>query len=103
VAEILLKLTRGINVLSRYDGGLSAVVMVGTSWAGARLSVERIRYVLSSATFDHGHPITARFGTASLPQDGAKTGQDVFRHADERLRAARLDRRWWRTRRVSES
>jgi diguanylate cyclase (GGDEF)-like protein len=88
VAEILLKQTRGINVVSRYDGGLFAVVMVGTSLAGARLYVERIRYVLSSATVGHGHPVTARFGTASLPQDEAKTGQDLFRHADQRLRAA---------------
>jgi diguanylate cyclase (GGDEF)-like protein len=103
VAEILLKQTWGINVVSRYEGGLFAVVMVGTSLAGARLYVERIRCVLSSATFGHGHPFTARFGTASLPEDGAKTGQDLFRHADERLRAARPGRRWWRIRRVSES
>ena len=94
MAEILLKQTRGINVVSRYDGGLFAVVMVETSLAGARLYVDRIRYVLSSATFGHGHPVTARFGTASLPEDGAKSGQDLFRHADERLRAARPDRRW---------
>ena len=33
-------------------------------------------------------PVTARFGTASLPQEEAKTGQDLFRHADQRLRAA---------------
>jgi len=94
VAEILLKQTRGINVVSRYDGGLFAVVLVETSLAGARLYVDRIRYVLSSATFGHRHPVTARFGTASLPEDGAKSGQDLFRHADERLRAARPDRRW---------
>ena len=50
--------------------------------------VDRILYVLSSATLGHGHAVTARFGTASLPQDGAKTGQDLFRHADRRLRAA---------------
>lgn len=93
VAEILLKQTRGVNVVSRHDGGLFAVVMVETSLAGARLYVERVRYVLSSGTFGHGHPVTARFGTASLPEDGARTGEDLFRHADQRLRAARPDRR----------
>jgi diguanylate cyclase (GGDEF)-like protein len=103
MAEILLKQTRAINVVSRHDGGLFAVVMVETSGAGAQLYLDRIRHVLSSATFDHGHPITARFSVASLPEDGAKTGQDLFRYADERLRAARPDRRWWRARRVSES
>lgn len=102
MAEILLKQTRGINVVSRHDGGLFAIVMVETSGAGAQLYVDRLRYVLSSATFGHGHPVTARFGVASLPEDGAKTGQDLFRYADERLRAARPDRRWWRARRVSE-
>jgi diguanylate cyclase (GGDEF)-like protein len=92
VADILLKQTRGINVVSRYDGSLFAIVMVETSLAGARLYVERIRYVLSTAAFGHGHPTTARFGTASLPEEGAMTGQDLVRRADQRLRAARLAR-----------
>jgi len=88
MAELLLKQTRGINVVSRHHGGLFAVVMVDTSGAGAQLYVDRIRHVLASATFGHGHPVTARFGAASLPEDEAKTGQDLVRHADERLRAA---------------
>jgi len=103
MAAILLKQTRGINVVSRHDGGLFAVVLVHTSGAGAQLYVDRIRHALSSATYGHRHPVTARFGVASLPEDRAKTGEDLFRYTDERLRAARPDRRWWRARRVSES
>lgn len=93
VAEILLKWTRGVNVVSRHGGGLFAVVMVETSLVGARLYVDRIRYVLSSATLGHGHPVTARFGIASLPEDGAGTGADLVRHADQRLRTASPGRR----------
>ncbi|MGH7384397.1 MAG: hypothetical protein ACREKG_04385 [Candidatus Rokuibacteriota bacterium] len=54
---------------------------------------ERIRYVLSSATFGYGHPVTARFATASLPEDAAGTGANLFRHADQRLRTASPGRR----------
>ena len=60
-------------MVSRYDGGLFAIVMVGTSLGGARLYMERTRYVLSSTTFGHGQSVTARFGSASLPEDGART------------------------------
>ena len=93
VADLLLKQTRGVNVVSRYDGGLFAVVMVGTSLGGARLYMERIRYLLSSTTFGHGQSVIPRFGSASLPENGARNGQDLFRQADRRLRTARSSRR----------
>jgi diguanylate cyclase (GGDEF)-like protein len=87
VGEILLKQTRAVNVVSRYDGALFAIVMVNTSAVGARLYVERLRWVLSSATFQPGHSVTARFGAAGLPEDGVHTGRALFLQADERLRA----------------
>jgi diguanylate cyclase (GGDEF)-like protein len=87
VGEILLKQTRGVNVVSRYDGALFAIVMVSTSGAGARLYVQRLRWVLASATFWPGHPVTARFGAAGLPEDGVDTGRALFLQADHRLRA----------------
>lgn len=93
VSDLLLKQTRAVNVVSRYDGGLFAIVMVGTSLGGARLYMERIRYVLSSTTFGHGQAVPARFGSASLPEAGARTGQDLFRQANQRLRTARPHRR----------
>jgi diguanylate cyclase (GGDEF)-like protein len=92
VADILLKQTRGINVVSRHDGGLFAIVLVGTSLGGARLYMERIRHVLASAAFGQGRSVTVRFGSASLPEDGARTADDLVRHADQRLRVARPDR-----------
>jgi diguanylate cyclase (GGDEF)-like protein len=87
VAEILLRQTRGVNVVSRYDGGLFAIVLVETSPAGARLYADRLRYFVSTTTFGHAHRVTARFGTASLPEDQAATALDLVRRADQRLRA----------------
>lgn len=49
VATILLHQTRGINVVSRYDGGLFAILKVETSRAGAQLYVDRVRHFLPSA------------------------------------------------------
>ena len=56
MAEILLRHSRGINVICRYGGDEFAVLLVETSKAGARLYADRIRYVLSSYQFAHGRP-----------------------------------------------
>jgi diguanylate cyclase (GGDEF)-like protein len=48
MADILLKQSRGINVICRYGGGRFATLLVETSKAGARLYADRIRYILSS-------------------------------------------------------
>ncbi|HWN02786.1 MAG TPA: GGDEF domain-containing protein, partial [Candidatus Dormibacteraeota bacterium] len=45
MAEILLKQSRGINVICRYGGDEFAVLLVETSKGGARLYADRIRYV----------------------------------------------------------
>src|SRR5207244_3242966 len=47
MAEILLRHSRGINVICRYGGDEFAILLVETSKAGARLYADRIRYVLS--------------------------------------------------------
>jgi len=85
MAEILLRHTRGINVIARYDGSLFAVVLIETSKAGARLYADRIRYVLSSYQFAHRRRVTATFGIASLPEDGPPTAEDLLRAADDAL------------------
>jgi diguanylate cyclase (GGDEF)-like protein len=83
MAEILLRHSRGINVVSRYDGSLFAVVLVETSKAGACLYADRIRYVLSSFQFSHHRRVTASFGIASLPEDVTPTAEELMRAADE--------------------
>jgi diguanylate cyclase (GGDEF)-like protein len=89
MAEILLKHSRGINVISRYGGDEFAVLLVETSKAGARLYADRIRYVLPTYRFGHGRRITASFGIASLPEDVVPGRDDLIRAADEALYAAK--------------
>ena len=89
MAEILLRHSRGINVICRYGGDEFAILLVETSKAGARLYADRIRYVLSSAQFAHRRRVTASFGIASLPEDVAPTADDLIRAADEALYAAK--------------
>src|SRR5216684_3391590 len=89
MAEILLRHSRGINVICRYGGDEFAVLLVETSKAGARLYADRIRYVLSSYRFSHGRRVTASFGIASLPEDVAPSAEDLIQAADEALYAAK--------------
>ena len=89
MAEILLRHSRGINVICRYGGDEFAALLVETSKAGARLYADRIRYVLSSYQFAHGRRVTASFGIAALPEDGAPTADDLIQAADEALYAAK--------------
>ena len=89
VAQILMKHSRGINVVSRYGGDEFAVLLVETSKAGARLYADRIREVVAKYPFSHGKVITASFGVASLPDDEAGTAEDLFRSADEALYTAK--------------
>jgi diguanylate cyclase (GGDEF)-like protein len=89
ISQILMKHSRGINVVSRYGGDEFAVLLVETSKAGARLYADRIREVVAKYPFSHGKVITASFGVASLPDDEAATAEDLFRSADDALYAAK--------------
>lgn len=89
VAHILLKHSRGINVISRYGGDEFAVLLVETSKAGARLYADRIRQVIGTFPFSHGKQVTASLGVASVPDDEAATAEDLFRAADEALYSAK--------------
>jgi diguanylate cyclase (GGDEF)-like protein len=89
MADILLKYSRGINVICRYGGDEFAVLLVETSKGGARLYADRIRQVLATHPFSHGRRLTASFGIASLPEDVAPGADDLMRAADEALYAAK--------------
>ena len=88
-ADILLKHSRGINVICRYGGDEFAVLLVETSKAGARRYADRIRDVLPSHRFSHGRRVTASFGIASLPEDVAPSPDQLIHAADEALYAAK--------------
>ena len=89
IAQILMKHSRGINVVSRYGGDEFAVLLVETSKTGARLYADRIRHVVATFPFSHGKTVTASFGVSSLPDDEATTSEELFRAADEALYAAK--------------
>jgi diguanylate cyclase (GGDEF)-like protein len=89
LAQILMKHSRGINVVARYGGDEFAVLLVETSKAGARLYADRIRQVVGTFPFSHGKRITASFGIASLPDDEAATSEELVRSADEALYTAK--------------
>ena len=89
VAQILMKHSRGINVVSRFGGDEFAVLLVETAKSGARLYGDRIRQVIATFPFAHGKVVTASFGVASLPDDEVTTSDDLFRAADEALYAAK--------------
>ena len=89
IGQILMKHSRGINVVSRYGGDEFAVLLVETSKAGARLYADRIRQIIATYPFSHGRPVTASFGIASLPDDEATTSEDLIRAADDALYAAK--------------
>src|SRR5207245_11361750 len=78
IAQILMKHSRGINVVSRYGGDEFAILLVETSKAGARLYADRIRQVVATFPFSPGKSITASFGVASLPDDEAANSEDLF-------------------------
>src|SRR5205814_8730608 len=81
VGQILMKHSRGINVVSRYGGDEFAVLLVETSKAGAQLYADRIRQIIEGYPFSHRRPITASFGIASLPDDEATTSENLIRAA----------------------
>ncbi len=89
IGQILMKHSRGINVVSRYGGDEFAVLLVETSKAGAQLYADRIRQIIESYPFSHRRPITGSFGIASLPDDEATTSETLIRAADEALYAAK--------------
>ena len=89
IGQVLMKHSRGINVVFRYGGDEFAVLLVETSKAGARLYANRIRQIIATYPFAHAKPVTASFGIASLPDDEATTSETLFRVADDALYAAK--------------
>ena len=89
VADLLLKHSRGINVICRYGGDEFAILLVETRKAGAQIYADRIRHALAHHDFPHGQLVSASFGIASLPEDVGSAAEDLIRAADEALYAAK--------------
>jgi diguanylate cyclase (GGDEF)-like protein len=89
IARILIRHSRGINVISRFGGDEFAVLLVETPKAGAQLYADRIRHVIAGQPFAHGMHVTASFGVSSLPEDAVLSPEELVRSADEALYAAK--------------
>jgi diguanylate cyclase (GGDEF)-like protein len=89
IGQILMKHSRGINVVSRYGGDEFAVLLVETGQGGAQLYADRIRHIIETYPFSHRRPITASFGVASLPDDEVTTSEGLIKAADDALYAAK--------------
>ena len=73
MADLLLKYSRGINVISRWGGDEFAVLLVETTKAGAQLYAERLRQVLAA------YP--SRTGGRSRPASGSPPCPKTWRPA----------------------
>jgi diguanylate cyclase (GGDEF)-like protein len=89
VAQLLLKQSRGINVIARYGGDEFVVFLVETTKAGARLYAERMRQAISAFPVSHGRRLTASFGIANVPEDTEGASEEMVRAADDALYAAK--------------
>src|SRR5262244_3407344 len=65
VSELLLKHSRGINIICRYGGDEFAILLVETPKSGAQIYADSIRRVLENHVFSHGQRISASFGIAT--------------------------------------
>jgi diguanylate cyclase (GGDEF)-like protein len=88
VAQIVLKNSRGIDVVFRHGDDEFAVLLVETARAGAQSCAGHIRDVLCTSSFSHGRLVTASFGVACFPE-AAATADDLVRAADEALCSAK--------------
>src|SRR2546429_5771907 len=73
IAQILMKQSRGINVVSRYGGDEFAVLLVETSKSGARLYADRIRQGVATLPHSHRKRVTPSLRVARPPDDEAPT------------------------------
>ena len=89
VGELLLKHSRGINVICRYGGDEFAILLVETPKPGAQIYADSIRHVLEHHVFPHGQRISASFGIAAVPEDVGASANDLLRAADEALYSAK--------------
>jgi diguanylate cyclase (GGDEF)-like protein len=88
VADLLLRHSRGINVIARYGGAEFAVLLVETSKLGAQRYADRVRGIIASAEWP-GRPLAASFGVASLPEDVPASSEELVRAAHSALCLAR--------------
>jgi diguanylate cyclase (GGDEF)-like protein len=89
VADLLLKHSRGIDVICRYGGDEFIVLLVETPKEAALRYAERIRGLIASRSFAGGRRLTVSIGVACLPTDVSAVPEDLVSAADWGLYAAK--------------
>lgn len=95
VAEVFASGVRDIDFVARYGGEEFAIIFTGADKLQAAEAADQLRRRLESRKFSfNGRPsgVTASFGAAQFPSDGAIASQ-LVRTADERLYKAKEDGR----------
>ncbi|HAT71286.1 MAG TPA: hypothetical protein DCS63_00535 [Elusimicrobia bacterium] len=91
VAEVFAGGVRDIDFVSRYGGEEFALVITGADKAQAAAVAENLRRTLEARAFNFGgrpSRVTASFGVAEFPSEGAAASQ-LVRASDERLYKAK--------------
>jgi diguanylate cyclase (GGDEF)-like protein len=91
VSEVLSGGVREIDFAARYGGEEFAAIITGAGKAQAAAVAEGLRKALEARAFNFGgrpSRVTASFGVAEFPSEGAAAGQ-LVRAADERLYRAK--------------
>ncbi len=91
VAEVFASGLRDIDFASRYGGEEFALIVTGAGKAQAAAAAENLRRALEARAFSFGGApsrVTASFGVAEFPAEGAAASQ-LVRAADERLYRAK--------------
>jgi GGDEF domain-containing protein len=77
--------------MARDGGDALAIFLVATPKSGASCDAERIRQALADGPFGQSRQITARFGSARLPENRLASSEALIRAAEEALDAATRD------------
>jgi diguanylate cyclase (GGDEF)-like protein len=92
LCQLIRDASRATNALCRYGGDELAILLPETPLAGALIYAERVRRLVSQATFAPGGPLTVSIGLAAYPIDG-RTAEEIREVADASLYAAKADGR----------
>jgi len=89
IAEILLRISRNVDVICRYNSRTYALVLMETAESDVWPYTKRVGDALEDFSASRARPVTASFGVASMPGD-AVSADDLVRMAEEALEVSRL-------------
>jgi diguanylate cyclase (GGDEF)-like protein len=89
IGNLLLKHSRGIDVVCRYGGDEFAILLVETPKSGAVLYADRVRRMVEAYGARHGRRLTVSLGVGCVPEDAPPIPDDLVGTADAALYEAK--------------